>query len=395
MPTYPLATLAPTIDQYGITAPTYNDIYQSLIASFQSIYGSDIYISPDSQDGQWLAVLAQAQHDSNQAAIAVYQSQSPSYAQGAGLSSLVKINGLTRQIATNSTAVGNVVGTVGTIVTNGVVEDANGNLWNLPASVTIPSLGTIAVTVTAQNQGAIFAVSGTINKIYNPQLGWQSFTSTSDAVPGAAVETDAALRARQSSSVALPALGIKESIFSSIGNVSGVQRWTVYENPTATTDVNGVPAHSFDVIVEGGTVTDIATTIAARKPPGIQTYGGTSYTVYDALGLPVVINFDVLGVVQTYYNITIKALGGYVGTYAADIQNAVTAFINSLGIGEDVYVPQVSAVASLINLPEGQTFKVTSVALGTAPSPVGASDIAIAFNQAASVLPANITITVT
>ena len=58
MPTYPLSTLAATISATGISAPTYDEILTSLQTSFQSIYGSDAYISADSQDGQMLAVFA-------------------------------------------------------------------------------------------------------------------------------------------------------------------------------------------------------------------------------------------------------------------------------------------------------------------------------------------------
>jgi hypothetical protein len=65
MATYPLATLACTIDENGISAPSYADILASLQASFQSIYGSDIYIEADSQDGQWLATIAQIINDGN------------------------------------------------------------------------------------------------------------------------------------------------------------------------------------------------------------------------------------------------------------------------------------------------------------------------------------------
>jgi len=90
-------------------------------------------VAPDSQDGQWLAALASAINDSNQAAVMVFQSFSPTYAQGVNLSSLVKINGLTRLVATNSTAVGNVVGVAGTVIANGSVADTAGNIWNLPA----------------------------------------------------------------------------------------------------------------------------------------------------------------------------------------------------------------------------------------------------------------------
>jgi uncharacterized phage protein gp47/JayE len=395
MATYPLATLAPTIDNTGISAPSYSDIYQSLIASFQAIYGSSIYIAPDSQDGQWLAILAQAINDSNQAAVACFQAFSPTYAQGAGLSSLVKLNGLLRNTATNSTAVGNVVGTVGTVITNGVVQDANGNLWNLPASVTIPIGGSIAVTVTAQNAGNLTAPAGTISKVYNPQLGWQSFTSTADAVVGSPIELDATLRARQGVSSSLPALGIKEAIYAAIANVTGVTRSTVYENDTGATDSNGIPAHTISAVVDGGSIAAITAAIASKKPPGGQTYGSTSGVVYDQYGLPVTINYYVLAHVQIYFAVTIKALPGYVSTTGTALIAALVAFAKALAIGEGVYTSQAQAAAGLINQAIGQTYYITAFTLGVAPAPVGTANIAIAFNQIADCATANCALTVT
>ena len=408
MATYPLPTLAPTIDSTGISAPSYNDILLSLQASFQQIYGSDIYIAADSQDGQWIAVIAKAINDSNQATITVFQNFSPAYAQGAGLSSLVKLNGLNRGIATNSTAVGNVVGQVGTVIANGVVKDINGNLWNLPASVTIPTGGTISVTVTAQTVGAIAADIGQINSIYNPQYGWQSFTNTSAATQGNPVEADSALRLRQAVSTALPATNTIESIYSAIGNITGVIRFTVFENSTGTTDSNGLPAHSFAVVVLGGAVVDIATAIQLKKPPGIQTYGTTSYTVYDSFGLPVPINFFELTLVPIYVDITIHALPGYVATTGTAVINTLVDYLNSLSIGETVYYNRLFSPANLngssaqlaTGLTQAQldalsnTYSITALTIGTAPNPAGTTDITIPFNEAAQGIVANITLTV-
>lgn len=394
MPTYPLTTLAPTIDSTGISIPSYNDIYQSLVASFQAIYGSAIYIAADSQDGQWLAVLAKAINDSNQSAVAVFRAFAPTYSQGANLSSLVKINGLLRNSATNSTAVGDIIGVAGTLISNGVVKDVNGNLWNLPSSVTIPPGGSLSVTVTAQVQGSIIAPIGSIDTITTPQLGWQSFSNTSASIPGSPIEDDAALRIRQTISTSLPALGIMESMYAAVGNVTGVTRWTIHENDTGSTNTDGIPAHCVSAIVEGGTVADIVAAIASKKVPGGQTYGTTSGTVYDQYGLPSVINYYVLETVPIYFAITIKALQGYVSTTGTALIEALVDFVNSLEIGEDVYVTQAQASASLINLGIGQTFYITSFTLGITPAPIGTSNLTINFNQAASCVASNITLTV-
>lgn len=392
---YPLATLAPTIDATGISAPSYNDVYQSLLASFKNIYGNDIYVEPDSQDGQWLAVLAQAIYESNQAAVTCFLAFSPTYSQGTHLSDLVRLNGISRNIATNSTALGTAVGVAGTIIVSGVVQDADGNLWNLPASVTIPLTGSIDVTVTAQAAGNLAAPIGSITKIYNPQLGWQSFSNTVEATVGAAVEQDATLRVRQGMSVATPALTIVEAISGAVANVSGVMRSFVYENDTGVTDANGIPAHSVSVVALGGNSADIAAAIAKRKTPGAQTYGSTTVVVYDRYGLATPINYFILALVPIYFSVTVKALAGWVATTPAEIKTALAAFVNSLKIGEDVYLSQSMASAGLIGTTLGSTFYISDFKLGTTPAPSGTSNLAILFNQAASADIENINITVT
>ena len=76
---------------------------------------------------QFLGIVAAAINDSNAAAVAVYNSFSPATAQGNGLSSVVKINGITRLVASNSTVDLTVVGIAGTTITNGQASDSSGS----------------------------------------------------------------------------------------------------------------------------------------------------------------------------------------------------------------------------------------------------------------------------
>lgn len=385
MTTYPLPTLAAQVTPTGISAPSYSDILASLQASFQQIYGSDIYIAPDSQDGQWLGILAKAFNDVNNSAIAVYQNQSPVTAQGTGLSSLVKLNGLARNTSGYSTCVGTVVGTAFDTITNGVVVDTNRNLWNLPASVTIPVGGSISVTITAQNAGAIQAAIGGITKISNPQLGWNSFTNTSAATVGAAIESDTALKGRQAISTALPALTIIEGLIASVANISGVTRVFAYANSTNSTDANDVPSHNVVLVVQGGSVADIGNAMSLKLMPGVPTYGTTSISLYDAMGQLTTYNYFVLGQTQIFFAFTVTPLANFVSSTEQAIANALTSFINSLNIGEDVYATQALGVASLAGSVLAQTFSINIATffLGAAASPTVAADIAVAFNYAA------------
>lgn len=401
MTTYPLPTLAAQVTAVGISAPSYADVVASLQASYRAIYGSDAYLEADSQDGQWIAVLAQAIHDVNQAAIATYNAYSPSTAQGVGLSSTVKINGLARLVASNSTAAVVVVGQVGTVITNGVVADTNDNKWNLPATVTIPLAGQITVTATAQELGAITAAAGTITKINTPTRGWQTVNNPADAIPGAPVESDATLRRRQAASTAQAAQTPMAGIYGALANLPGVTALAGYENDTGVTNSFGLPAHSISFVVEGGDVVQIAQTIAQKKNPGTGTYGTTSELILDTMGASVTVNFYQPTQVPLKAAITIKALAGYVSSTGTALQQAVANYMNSQGIGAGatdgtgkIYLWRVGAIAAMMGSGLESTFDVTVVQIGKVSGALGTSDIAIAFNELGTCDVAHITLTV-
>src|SRR5690348_1001697 len=134
------------IDATGIHAPPFDTILTYLQGQVQNIFGTDIYITNDSQDGQLLGLFATAIYDTNSMAIATYNSFSPATALGVGLSSVVKINGISRELPTNSTVDVVISGVAGTQIFNGQVGDVNGQSWALPPTVTIPNTGAITVT---------------------------------------------------------------------------------------------------------------------------------------------------------------------------------------------------------------------------------------------------------
>ena len=331
--TFPLPTLACTVGPSGMTSPSYPDILTSLQASFQSIYGSDTYLQPDSQDGQLLAIVAKAVYDTNQVAIFVYNQFSPATSQGAGLSSVVKINGIARQVPSNSTANLTLVGQAGTQIVNGAVSDGT-NLWLLPPLVTIPApTGQVVATATCSTPGAIAAAPGAISSIATPTRGWQTATNALAAVPGQPVETDAALRARQSVSAANAAKSPIDSVLGNVLAVPGVISATIYENTGATPDANGVPGHSIAVVTLGGSAVAIATAIAQTKTPGAGTYGTTTEVIVDAAGVPNTINFFQQAEIILSVVITINPKAGYLGSTGQSIVNSVVQFIDTLGPG--------------------------------------------------------------
>lgn len=395
MATLPLASLAAVVSPTGVTAPSYADILGTMQLKMQAIYGTDIYLGPDTQDGQLLAIVAQAIYDANQTAVAVYGQFSPATAQGAGLSSSVKVNGIRRLVPSNSQVDLLIGGTVGTVIQGGIASDNAGNQWLLPPSVTIPLGGTVTATATCKAPGAVAAAVGTVSTIATPTLGWYTVTNPSDASRGAPVEDDATLRRRQQRSVGLPALTVLESTVAAIAAIAGVTQVKAYENPTGAADANGVPAHSISMVVQGGDATLVATAIAKKKTPGCGTYGSTTVNVVDAVGITHAINFYVPTQVRIKVAVTIHALGGYVSTTGDALKAAVAAYINALGIGQAVMLTRLSLPAQLFNGPLLAQYELTTVQDSVYPAAVASLDIPIPFNQQASCAVADIALTVT
>lgn len=381
-----MATVAAQITSTGITAPNYSDILQQLKIVYWAIYGSDAVLDPDSQDGQFLAELAQAIFDCNQNVIDIYASFAPSTARGVQLSRLVKLNGLRRSVPTNSQAVVSIGGTVGTSIVNGVVGD-NANLgtqWALPALVVIPIAGTVDVTATATTPGATPAAPGSLTKILTPTLGWQTVTNAVLASPGQAVETDAQLRVRQSKSVALPAMTVLEGIFAVVDAVVGVSRLKIYENSDDVNNSDGLTPHSISVIVAGGDATAIATAIALKKTPGGRTNGTTSVIVTDKNGVPNTIRFYPLTTVPLKMQISVHPLVGYVSTTGDLLKQTVVDFVNGFDIGEDSYLARLYSPANLSGAGLGSTFVVTAITQAKVAGALAAADVVIAFNEGAT-----------
>lgn len=389
--------LSATVTAEGISAPDYQTVLDTITGYFQQIYGSDAYLEPDSKDGQMVALVALAIHDANNTAISVYRSFSPATALGDALTSNVKINGITRRAATNSTVDLLLTGTVGTAITNGSVRDTNSVVWNLPATVVIGSDGTVVATATCANSGAVAAVAGSVNGINTPTRGWASVTNPLAATVGVAAETDAELRVRQSQSVALASLTPFDAVDGAIANVEGVTRHKLFENDQEVTDSNGLPPHSISAIVEGGDATEIANTIRSVKGQGVSTYGTTSVIVTDKYGNPYTIRFSRPIDVPVYVSITLKALTGYSSEVGDEIKAAVASYINSLAIGDSVLLSRVYSPANLGVVSGGNAryYDIMELLIGRSADDVAAANLVVAYDESASCSVDNIALVVT
>lgn len=393
-----MSYVQPTIGLTGLTIPSYQDILDVLIAKKKEIYGNDIYLGVDSTDYQELSVFALLLFDVLQTAQLVYNNRGPQTAIGSALDGVVKVNGLTRASATYSTVDLSLTGAPGTTINSGIVKDVSGNKWLLPSVVTIPPNGMVTVTATAEEEGEVTATAGTVTTIFTPVKGWLSATNPLAATPGVAVETDAALRARQSVSTAIPSLSVIEGVAGAVWNLPGVTMVKYYENKTHITDENGIPGHSVAFIIEGGNATTIAETLNGKMTPGTGYYGTTEVEVLDDYDVPTIVKFFRPTVVGIDVQVTIEALTGYTSSVADLIKAGVAEYISGLAVGKDVLWSRVMGASLLTGAESSETFNVTGVTMefhGASPFSWSSDDIILAFNEMALCEPEYVTITVT
>jgi uncharacterized phage protein gp47/JayE len=385
-----MAYFAPYIDETGLHLPLYQDVLDELNDSCRRIFGNDVYLEPDSQDYQVNAEVADMWADLANLAQLVYNNRSIQFAKGVAVDGLLKINGLKRLNASSSICEVTCSGTQGTVIRNALITDAVGDiLWSLEDCV-IDANGTADTIATCETPGQIYADAGTLIQIVTQTRGWERVVNHNNAIPGKAIESDQYAKARQAISTARPSLTVLMGLTGGIAEIPGVLRYRAYENDTNTPDSNGVPGHSVCYVVEGGGTEEIGNEIYLRKTPGCGTYGDVRVDIpppNPALDNPPPIWFFRPIYVDVFVRANIARRAWYVDEMTEEIRNAITDFINSLDIGENVSLSLLEAIAQSVapNLraPAFTLSPTLPVLIRTDASTLDEADIEIAFNAAA------------
>ncbi|HHB0831488.1 TPA: baseplate J/gp47 family protein [Acinetobacter baumannii] len=377
-----LTSIAPVINQYGVTVSTYSEIVEHLKEKYREIYGQDVYLENDSQDGQWIGVIARVVADCNAAVADVYSSMSPSTADTDALSRNVKINGIRRTVATKSSVSVVLVGVAGTIINNGIVSDKNNNRWLLPAQIIIPAEGEIVVSAIAEKAGAILALPNAVTTISTPTRGWQSVNNPQASTLGAPVESNTKLRQRQALSTAIPSRSYTEGILGALFSLDGVSRCKVYENQKSFIDPLGLPPNSLAVVVAGGDDQLIAETIRVKKAPGCDLYGNTTVIRPTVYGDPVEIQYWRPNQVVVGLRLDLRTTTDYTVDIGEQIKYAIADYVNQLDIGDRISLNKLYVPAGLYGALEARTYELDSIQLIINGSPkIG--DYTLAFNEVA------------
>ena len=295
------------IDANGLTVNSTSDIVSNLQAAFQSIYGAQVNIGPNSPDGQLIGILAQAIQDNLQLLVQVYNSFSIDSAFGVILDQRVAMSGITRNQGTYTQAYVSVTVTKAltlpgqdVLVANPAasvftVADTAGNQYQLATSYTFGGAGTVSLAFVAVNIGQLQTTPNTITTIVTFTSGVTTVNnpSTSLDVEGLAEETDPQLKIRRVNSYFLQAVSPADAIRAALLNIPCADAY-VAENDTAGASL-GVPANGIWVIVSpgGATPLQIGTAIYMKKNPGCAMTGAQTYAVVRPQGNTQTMKWDV------------------------------------------------------------------------------------------------------
>lgn len=348
----------------------YNAIADRLVAAF----GSHFDTSEESPDGQVIGVVADLAKQCLDIAEEGYSQYNPNTAYSTGLDQIVILNNVERFINTPTTVTLVLDGVSGTNVSAGSkVKEENDNVFTLNDNVVLPASVTATCTVT----GAITIAANMTWTIVDEVTGWNSVTNPEAGYTGIDYEQDTALRARRANSTIINGTGPIDAIYSGLAKL-GLEFITIIDNDTEE-DIDGQPPGTIQVIVKGGTPSEIALAIYREKGTGIRTYGVTSQTVTDSNGYPKVIKFSRPTNTTVYATVNMKRLKGSSNDSATLVQTACIDYINKTKIGDIiVWSDLLGYIASAVDL-----VSIKSLFIGRTANPTLSEDVDLVSDEKA------------
>lgn len=261
-----------------------------------------------------------------------------------------------------------------------------------------PGTAFATISWTCTTTGPLTALAGTLTKIETTVAGWLGVRNMVDAALGNEADTNAQLRLRRQQEL----LGQSRSVIDSIRtrileDVAGVTSAIVFQNDTESTNVDGMPPHSVECLVRGGLDQDITDTVFANVAAGITTYGNQTGTFVDVDNgeqtYTVKWSRPVLHAIYIIANVVkdplrfpldgqarIIASLALAGSFFEEGQDVVSAYLKSFVFNEASVDEETN---ELDTRPLKGVLNVTSLYVGTAPSPASEATIAMAIRDLA------------
>lgn len=244
----------------------------------------------------------------------------------------------------------------------------------------------------SQDIGPVVALARGITDIQTPLTGWLSATNLLDARLGQGELSNEDFRTLRETELAAPGTGTVPALRADVLQLPGVITVRVFENFTDSTDGDGIPPHSFELLVQGGDDQQIFDTVRAGKPAGIRSHGNVTGSSVDEEGVSQPVAFSRPTEIEIWVDVTlVKDPQTYAGAPA--VRGAISAYGNSQGIGVDAVAARLGSrafVDGVIDVPRVGSLGGTLV--GTAPSPTSDATVVVGTRQLATYAVARVTV---
>ncbi len=388
----------------GYVMPTIEEIKSDLEEDFRAEIDPAIDLSPEQPMGQAVGIFARTEALTQELIQTLANGMNPNAAENFLLDNICALTGTTREPAKKSTVtlscdldaaftaaqgsmMANVVGFEGIRFVN--VEEVD---------LSLEVAGVYPIEFESSEYGPVVANATTLTVITAPVTGWNSCTNALDAVLGSHVETDELLRKRREDELTAAGACTVDSIRADILKVDGVKQCYVFENVSLSTDENGLPGKSIEVVIHDGIVPaadddEIAQAVWDSKPAGSETYGTTTVMVADSTGIPRAVKFSRATVKNVWFEFDVLIDSTFYPTAGASLIKVAAALYgdNYLNLGRDVFANTFKAAALAIP----GVLDVTALRLGFSASPVGLVNLTITGREIADVDTSRMTVTAT
>jgi hypothetical protein len=324
----------------------------------------------------------------------------------------VTANGNIYQCSLAGTSAGGGSGPAGTSLSVDIID--NTAHWRFLGAGT----GVVDVGFVAEVAGPLGAAGFGLTTIATPISGWLGAANPSAAIAGVLQETNAALRVRRDAEVAGSGNGTVDAIKAHLlavnqnstdpNHLAPTSVKVLFNDEDFTDPVTGLPPHSVECIVQGGTPADIAQAIWDSVDAGTKTYGVNQVSpVVDSEGNAQTVSWTrpipkpiyVAGTV--FYDPSKWPSVGAAPLVAAYAASALLTYGSSYPVGQSVRSSRLSAEiidgpaaidgtgAALSPAPAGSAktpglLDVAPLNIGTNPAPVTATPIPVGIREIAT-----------
>lgn len=341
---------------HGYSALTAKEIKNRFETILQSELDQTVDFGRDTVEGQISATVALVLGDIAEASQAHYDQRRLQNATGHDLGDIVRLAGITRQSATQSTVSLEPIGTGGTDVPAGTeAQGPNGFTWEALEDGTVGG----SMLFECQQEGPVDAPSGSNWEVVTPIKGLDDFNNSSPADPGRPREGDQALLQRRNREFAVGTQRQAGSVRSSLNDLDFIDATIVVENRKPypqTKQLLDLPANSIGVVLYPTTLTSeqektAAETIYSAGPEAISTAGSESVSIESVDGSPISISFSYASTISVAVELNVVAdPPSAEGQLESTLEAKVNSFFDQLGVGEDIqYEALVGALASIQN----------------------------------------------